>query len=100
MQMSAAKVERRAEAARAAAAEKAEQDRIAAAEGRAARLAAESRAAEAAAAERERNVEIRRGINFDAAADLVATVYLTEAQAIGVVKAIAKGRIRNVRISY
>jgi hypothetical protein len=93
-------VERRAEAARAAAAEKAEQDRIAAVEAERRRAAAESRAAEAAAADRERNVEIRRGIHFDAAADLVATVYLTEAQAIGVVKAIAKGRIRNVRISY
>jgi hypothetical protein len=63
-------------------------------------LSQETALVEAAAAERERNVEIRRGINFNAAADLVATVYLTEAQAIGVVKAIAKGRIRNVRISY
>ncbi|HET6610137.1 MAG TPA: hypothetical protein VFG62_25965 [Rhodopila sp.] len=92
--------EKRAEAARIEAAARAERDRLAAIEAERARVAAEKAAEEAAAAERARNLEIKRRVNFDAAAALIVKAGLTEQQAQRVVIAIAKREIPAVEIRY
>jgi colicin import membrane protein len=90
----------KAEADRVAAAAKAERDRIAAIEAERARIAAEKATEEKAAAERAKNLEIKRKVNFDAAAALVVKAGLTEQQAQRVVIAIAKREIPMVEIRY
>jgi colicin import membrane protein len=93
--------ERRAEEQRKAAAEQAERDRQAAVEAERKRVAAEKAEEERAAAARARNQEIKRRVNFDAAADfIVAIPGISEDMAKAVVIAIAKGQIRNVSIRY
>jgi hypothetical protein len=92
--------QRRYEASLAAAAEKAKRDQEEAIEAERARVAAEKATAERAAAERASNLEIKRRVNFDAAAALVVNADLTEQQAQRVIVAIAKGQVPAVRIGY
>jgi hypothetical protein len=104
----AAAAERKAEADRKAAGEKAEADRKAAIEAERARVAAEKAAEEAAAAERARNMEIKRRVNFDAAAALIVHANrelspdekMTDAQVKAVIIVIAKRLIPAVEIRY
>jgi colicin import membrane protein len=92
--------QRLAEKQRIEAAAKAKRDQEAAVEAERARVAAERAAEELAAAERARNLEIRRKVNFAAAAALVVHAGITEQQAQLVIVAIAKNSVPSVRISY
>jgi colicin import membrane protein len=79
---------------------RAEREKAAAIEAERQRVAAEKAAEEKAAAERARNLEIKRRVNFDAAAALVVHARLTEEQAQAVVIAIAKRQVPAVEIRY
>ena len=99
--------QQRAEAERQAAAErerlaalKAEEDRKAAVTAERERLEAAQRAEQEAAAARERNKTHKATINRGIRESLVATAHLTENDAETVIRAIAKGLIPNVAITY
>jgi len=85
---------RAAEAERAA---QAERDRIAAEKAEADRIAAQQQAEQE---RREKNLKHRREINGQIKADLIVAGGVTEDQATAIVKAMAKGAVRNVEVRY
>lgn len=91
--------EAKAKADAAAALLKAEQEKIAAVEAERKRAEQEARAEAEAAAKREADKAHKTKINGEALADLVAAG-LSEETAKEAIKAIAQGKIRNVKISY